>query len=154
MTFGEKIRILRKEKGLSQTELGKSVGASLRTVRNWELEGRYPKKREIYSKLAEILDCDVAFLLTDSASFVTDAEERYGYRGRKDAEQLVSEVTGLFAGGEMDEEDMDAMMFAIQQAYVDAKRNNQKYTPKKYLKAAGQAVSGKSTENQGENSAE
>ena len=146
MTFGEKIRILRKEKGLSQTELGKSVGASLRTVRNWELEGRYPKKREIYSKLAEVLDCDVSFLLTDSASFVTDAEERYGYRGRKDAEQLVSEVTGLFAGGEMDEEDMDAMMFAIQQAYVDAKRNNQKYTPKKYLKAAVQTGTENSAE--------
>ncbi len=33
----------------------------------------------------------------------------------------------------MTEEDMDALMFAVQQAYVDAKRENKKYTPKKYL---------------------
>ena len=42
-------------------------------------------------------------------------------------------MTGLFAGGEMAEEDMDALMLAVQQAYVDAKRKNRKYTPKKYL---------------------
>lgn len=138
MTFAEKIRKLRKDKGLSQTELGKSVGVSLRTVRNWELEGRYPKKRALYTKLAEVLECDPDFLLSESASFVTDAEEKYGYRGRKDAEKLVSEVAGLFTGGEMAEEDMDAMMFAIQQAYVDAKRINRKYTPKKYLNTDSQ----------------
>lgn len=38
----------------------------------------------------------------------------------------------MFAGGEMAEEDMDELMLAIQEAYVDAKRRNKKYTPKKY----------------------
>ena len=33
----------------------------------------------------------------------------------------------------MAEEDMDALMLAVQQAYVDAKKKNKKYTPKKYL---------------------
>ena len=32
----------------------------------------------------------------------------------------------------MAEEDMDELMLAIQEAYVDAKRRNKKYTPKKY----------------------
>ena len=36
------------------------------------------------------------------------------------------------AGGEMAEEDMDELMLAIQEAYVDAKRRNKKYAPKKY----------------------
>ena len=35
MTFAEKIKELRKQKNLSQTELGKAVGVSLRTVRGW-----------------------------------------------------------------------------------------------------------------------
>lgn len=82
------------------------------------------------------MEVPVSYLLTDDAEFIVSAEEQFGYRGRKDAEELVSELTGLFAGGEMAEEDMDALMLAVQQAYVDAKRNNKKYTPKKYLKGA------------------
>ena len=40
--------------------------------------------------------------------------------------------TGLFAGGQMAEEDMDALMLAVQEAYVEAKRRNRKkYAPKK-----------------------
>ena len=64
------------------------------------------------------------------------AQREYGYRGRKGAEKLITEVTGLFAGGEMAEEDMDELMLAIQEAYIDAKKRNKKYTPKKYLKKA------------------
>ena len=55
MKFGEKLRELRKQKHLSQTELGAAVGVSLRTLRGWEVEGRYPKQRELYAKLAEVL---------------------------------------------------------------------------------------------------
>ena len=44
----------------------------------------------------------------------------------------MSEVTGLFAGGEMAEEDMDVMMRAITEAYWIAKEKNKKYTPKRY----------------------
>ncbi|EJW89147.1 XRE family transcriptional regulator [gut metagenome] len=43
MTFGEKVKNLRKNKGLNQTQLADAVGVSLRTVRGWEIEGRYPK---------------------------------------------------------------------------------------------------------------
>ena len=32
------------------------------------------------------------------------------------------------------EENMDEMMLAIQEAYIDAKKRNKKYTPQKYLK--------------------
>ena len=43
MKFGEKVRKLRKEKKMSQTELGELCGLSLRTIRNYEVDGRYPK---------------------------------------------------------------------------------------------------------------
>ena len=49
MKFGEKVRLLRNEKKLSQTELGKVCGLSLRTIRNYEVDGRYPKQREAVS---------------------------------------------------------------------------------------------------------
>lgn len=124
MTFAEKIRELRNKKGLSQTELGKAVGVSLRTVRNWELEGRYPKQRELYGKLAEVLDCDINYLMTEDAIFIARAEADYGYEGRKGAEKIMAEVNGLFSGGSLAEEDMDAFVLAVQQAYIDAKKKN------------------------------
>ena len=64
MKFGEKVRLLRNEKKLSQTELGKMCGLSLRTIRNYEVDGRYPKQREVYTKLAAALGCEVNFLLS------------------------------------------------------------------------------------------
>ena len=44
----------------------------------------------------------------------------------------MEELTGLFSGGHMAEEDMDELMLAIQKAYVIAKENARKYVPKKY----------------------
>ena len=55
MTFGEKIKNLRKAKNLNQTQLANAIGVSLRTIRGWEIEGRYPKQHELYQKLADIL---------------------------------------------------------------------------------------------------
>ena len=136
MTFAEKIRDLRTKKGLSQTEFGNAVGVSLRTVRNWEVEGRYPKQHDIYAKIADVLGCDIDYLMTDEASFVTKSEESYGYRGRKGAEKLMAEVRGLFAGGELAEEDLDKFALAVQQAYIDAKqKNREKYAPKSRKKS-------------------
>lgn len=136
MTFGEKVKKARNEHNLSQVELAEKVGKSRRTVIDWENDKALPRTRNVYEDLAQVLEVPVSYLLTDDAEFIVSAEEQFGYRGRKDAEELVSELTGLFAGGEMAEEDMDALMLAVQQAYVDAKRNNKKYTPKKYLKGA------------------
>lgn len=122
MTFAEKIRELRNKKGLSQTELGNAVGVSLRTVRNWELEGRYPKQRELYGKLADVLECDINYLMTEDATFIAKAEEDFGNQGRAGAEKIMAQVNSLFAGGSLAEEDMDAFVLAVQQAYIDAKK--------------------------------
>lgn len=58
------------------------------------------------------------------------ATEKYGSRGHEQAERLIKEVSGLYAGGELAEEDMDAMMRAIQEAYWVAKEKNRKFVPK------------------------
>ena len=46
----------------------------------------------------------------------------------------MEEVSGLFAGGNIADEDLDEMMRGIQEAYWIAKEKNKKYTPKKYRK--------------------
>lgn len=134
MKFNEKVRDARIKAGLSQEELAKRIGVSLRTITNYEIQGRYPKKREVYSKLAEALNVDINYLLTEDEEFLVDASAKFGARGARQAEQLVSEVSGLFSGGDLSEADMDTMLRAIQDAYWDAKEKNKKYTPKKYRK--------------------
>lgn len=135
MTFGEKVKKARKELGLTQTQLGEKIGVSRRTITSYEADAFPPRTRELYCKLAEVLGVNVNYLLTQEDEFVMDAGEKYGYRGKKGAKTLVNELTGLFAGGELAEEDMDELMLAIQKAYVIAKENNRKYAPKKYTKS-------------------
>ena len=84
--------------------------------------------------MAEALNVNVNHLLSEDDAFIADVEDKYGRRGAKQAKELIAEVTGLFAGGEMADEDMREMVDAIQEAYLIAKKNNKKYTPKKYRK--------------------
>jgi len=132
MKFGEKLKKLRSDCGLKQEEVATAVGISRRTYISYEQEGRYPRKREVYAKLAETLNCDVNYLMTEDEEFVTGVSEQYGSRGKRQAEELVAELSGMFAGGELSEQDMDAVMIALQKAYFDCKEDNKKYTPKKY----------------------
>ena len=61
-----------------------------------------------------------------------EAHEKGGSKAARDIEQLVSEVTGLFAGGELSEESLEGAMKALNDAYWIAKEKNRKFTPKKY----------------------
>ena len=106
----------------------------LKTITNYEKGTTYPQDRRVYGVLAEILGTSADYLHNENDDFVSMAGKEFGYRGRVGAEKLVGELTGLFAGGEMAEEDMDELMLAIQEAYIDAKKRNKKYTPQKYLK--------------------
>ena len=134
MKFGEKLKKLRTEKGLKQAEVATAVGVSRRTYISYEQEGRYPRKRDVYAKLAETLNCDVNYLMSENEYFITGVSEQYGSRGKRQAEELVAELSGMFAGGELSEKDMDAVMIALQKAYFDCKEDNKKYTPNKYRK--------------------
>ena len=69
MTFGEKIKNLRKSKHMNQTQLANAIGVSLRTIRGWEIEGRYPKQHDLYQKLADTLGCDVSYLMNRGRVF-------------------------------------------------------------------------------------
>lgn len=134
MKFCEKLKEARTRAGLKQEELAKALGVSLRTITNYESGERYPKKREIYYKLAELFHTEENYFLNEDEDFLLTAAEKYGSKGAKQARELMEEVSGLFAGGNIADEDLDEMMRGIQEAYWIAKEKNKKYTPKKYLK--------------------
>ena len=134
MKFCEKLKEARTKAGLKQEELAKALGVSLRTITNYESGERYPKKREIYYKLAELFHTEENYFLNEDEDFLLTAVEKYGSKGAKQARELMEEVSGLFAGGNIADEDLDEMMRGIQEAYWIAKEKNKKYTPKKYRK--------------------
>lgn len=129
MEFNERLKALREEKGLTQAQLSQSSGLSSRTIQKYEYGAGIPRI-DIAEKLAAALDVSVSELLGESGRLVAQAENKYGPRGAKQARELMEEVTGLFAGGEMAEEDMDVMMKAISDAYWIAKEKNRKFAPK------------------------
>lgn len=132
MKFGEKLKQARTDAGLSREELGKRIGVTSRSVYNYECNGAYPRKRNIYEKLAKELSVDVNYLLTEDEDFIVNASSSYGVRGKRQANQLMEEISGLFAGGGLADADLDEMMKAIQDAYWVAKaKNREKFTPRK-----------------------
>lgn len=134
MTFGEKLRTLRLQKKLTQKELAEKAGLGFNTISNYEKGKTYPQNREVYAILANILGVSADDLHNENDDFISAAKERFGYSGKKQAEKLVEEMGGLFAGGELSDEDLDGVMRTLQEYYWKAKEDNKKYTPKKYRK--------------------
>ena len=134
MNFGEKIKNARLAKGFSQAELAKQSGISLRTIQNYELGARIPKSKDTYTRLADALGIDKEVLLDENAAFVIRANAQYGSRGAAQAWNLAADIGNLWAGGEIEDEDMDAIMQALQESYWAAKKNNRKFVNKRYLK--------------------
>ena len=130
MTFGEKFKIEREKKGMTQQEVADALGINRRMITRYENGISFPRTKDAYRKIAAFFGVDVNYLLTDDEEFVVEASEQYGSRG----------MSGLFAGGTLSEQDKDAVMKALQDIYWESKaRNVEKYTPKKYKKGSGEA---------------
>ena len=131
MAFSERLKKIRENKEMTQEQLAQRSGISRRMIQKYE-SGIARPRYDAAEKLASALELPVSELLGESGTLIAQAAEKYGARGAKQADKLMSEVTGLFAGGELAEEDMDVMMKAITEAYWIAKEKNKKFTPNRY----------------------
>ena len=131
MKFNERLKKYREEKGLTQAQLSELAGITTRQIQNYE-GGKARPRLDAAEKIAKALNFTTDELLGNADMLVAQAAEKYGARGAKQAQQLTDELTGLFTGGDLAEEDMELMMKAIQDAYWIAKEKNKKFTPKKY----------------------
>ena len=103
-TFGDKIRKLRKEKKMTQQKLGAMVGVSYRTIRAWEIDGRYPKQSSLYQKLADAFQCQVSYLMNDNETVCLGNDEQ---------------AAALYARGTMTNEDKTIFMDEITRLYLE-----------------------------------
>ena len=131
MKFNERLKELREQRNLTQEQLAKASGVSSRMIQRYEYGVSRPRL-DAAEKLAKALNVSADEFLGNAGMLIAQAGDKYGARGAKQAQQLTDELTGLFAGGEMAEEDMDVMMKALQDAYWIAKEKNKKFTPKKH----------------------
>lgn len=134
MEFKKRLKQRRTELSMTQTELAKKAGVTIRTIQYYENGDRNPANLEIAQRLANALETSVEDLLGSGGRLVVKAHEVGGAKAARDVDELVSEVQGLFAGGRLDDEAMDGVMEALFTAYMMAKKENRKYTPKKYRK--------------------
>lgn len=86
---------------------------------------------EVIQKIADALGTTTEYLLGSSGTYVVEAHEKGGSKAARDIDELVSEVTGMFAGGKLSEEALEGAMKALNDAYWIAKEKNKKYGRRK-----------------------
>lgn len=126
MTFGEKVKSLREKQGWTQKELAERLHVSMRTVVSYERGQSYPKQRRMYTTMANLFSVDVNYLYTereeesllDEATPLTEQEDEMAH--------LIRQARAMFSGGMLSDEDKDAVMRALQEAYWDARKEREK----------------------------
>ncbi|MCI6908519.1 MAG: helix-turn-helix transcriptional regulator [Clostridiaceae bacterium] len=121
MTFGEKLRALRLSKKLTQAELAASLRVTSRTLINYELGKCMPKQTEVLARIATLFDVSVDYLMNDEEVCVRDTREHGDPEADEEVRRLLADVSGLFAGGRLSDEDRDYVMRAINDLYWEAR---------------------------------
>ena len=128
MTFGERLKAARKEKGMSQKELAELIGTTPRSVINYEKGTRLPQNIDIVMKISKALDVPSDYLMSGDDEFVIKSGELYGPAGKRQAKAVLENAAALFAGGELDDEEMLSFMTRIQTIYLDSKKKAKKFS--------------------------
>ena len=63
--FGERIKELRKERGITSYEMATRLGISRNTLTNWERGNKEPHAVEILEEMAKILEVPLKYLLIE-----------------------------------------------------------------------------------------
>ncbi len=144
MTFGEKLKRARLAQNLSQSEVAELSGISERSLYTYEQTGILPRSGNI-RKLAAALNVSVAYLLDENEVdmqksidydiFITKAQSKYGYKGAKEAAEILERASALFAGGELDDSAKDLFFQSLMEVYLDSKEEaRSKFTSKRVRK--------------------
>ena len=130
--FGMKLKSYRKAREMSQADFAAFLGIPFRTYQNYESGHRYPRNMEVVNKIAVALGVTAEDLLGTAGGYIVEAGEKGGSRDRKRMEQMVTQLSAMFAGGEIDQESKDAAMAALNEVYWKHKtENRERYTTKK-----------------------
>lgn len=145
-TFGNVLKQLRLQKGLSQVDFAKIINVAKGTVSNWEKGNRNPD-HQMLLKIANFFNVSIDYLLCNTDAIENSVNSKWQpeltKKDEKDIEkslnktlEMLENQEGLMLSGEpIDEDDFELIKAAILNGLEYAKKvNKKKYTPKKYRK--------------------
>lgn len=151
MTFGERLKELRLEKNLSQSDFGALFNKSANNISQYETGKRQPDL-ETLQQMSSFFNVSVDYLLGntdtkrvlnhDSQSIIQKNDNNLSEKNKKDIakkmrklrEEIANE-DGLMLDGEiLTEETKDLLLQLLEKDEIAATLNNKKYIPKKYRK--------------------
>ena len=114
--FAEKLRLLRKERNMTQTELSKSLGVSPSSIGMYE-QGRREPDSQTLLKVANFFDVTAGYLIGD--------EEIARTQNVEEIAELVSEMLKkkeylFYEGRPLKEEDLDRIIRVIREGIHEA----------------------------------
>jgi len=140
MKFGEKVRQARLALNLSQSELAAKTGISERSLYTYEQTGTMPRSNNV-RKIADALNVSVGYLLDEEETdisknidqdiFLSNVKNEFGYKGAREANDVLSRASALFAGGELDDKAKEVFFQSLMEVYLESKAEaREKFTPK------------------------
>lgn len=124
MEFKNRIRLLRREAGLTQRETAEKIGVTYRTYQNYEAGASMPSGT-VLAKLAALFGVRMDMLTEDAEPAAHRAVEN------PELSALLSEMQALFSGGKLHDEDKKYVIDALTEAFWRSKEINKKYGRKK-----------------------
>lgn len=112
MSFGDNLKTIRTNAGMTRVELAEKLGISDRSIGVWERNEKQPTLKSINS-LAQALNVSPAALVEDR--FIG---QDINYN---DPKEVINQISALYMGGKMDENDLGMIYNAISEMYIDAK---------------------------------
>lgn len=136
--FSDRLKELRKSKGLTQTSLADKINCSVSKIAMWETNKREPVKEDLIL-LSNFFNVSVDYLLEISDNpYLNEKDEK---SIEKDLKIIMDDFKSgesgpaFYDGVELDNDDLDKLEIAMRTALEIAKvKNKEKYTPKKYKK--------------------
>ena len=130
MTFGERVRKLRKEKQMSQSALAELAGVSPRTIFGYEAGTTYPRTERLLNRLADALGVTSEDLVGGAATLesftLINAQPSFDTQAQIVTQQVISILLGEY----LDDDQKDEMVHAIMDAYWESKRKNREKNDK------------------------
>ena len=137
--LGRRLKEYRKKTGMTQEEFARFVSVPYRTYQNYECGFRYPRNMAVVNRIARALNTTTECLLGEAGEYIVEAGEKGNISDQRRLAQMVTQMTAMFAGGELDEESRDAAMRALNDAYWKHKAHNKKLYTTKAAKAKKEA---------------
>ena len=91
--FKDKLKQLRLDKGVTQSDIAKAIGVSPATIGNYEQGTREPRRIETLEKIAEYFGVSVECLMDDNSINQYDMYNGIIYRSEKEIDNYIKTLT-------------------------------------------------------------